>query len=374
MKNITEEAKGMKYIQNIWMLAVLGWVLVGCGGKTETVAEDKKTFVLSDTMMAKIETAEAEVEPVMGRLRLNGKVEANEDKLVEIFPLVGGNVAEVNVELGQFVEKGTILAVIRSGEVADYERELTDAESDVAVAEKNLRITQDLYDSKLTGDKDLLAVKKELDKAKAELKRIQEIFHIYGITNNAEYVVRSPISGFIIEKNITRDMQLRSDNSGNIFTVAQITDVYVTANVYETDISKIKEGMMTKINVLAYPDRLFEGRIDRIFTVLDPATQTMKVRIKLPNADFALKPEMNATISVEYNDGDQRMVSVPSSAVIFDKNKNFVMIFKDKYNIETRVVEIYRQNGDVAYVSSGLKSGEKVVSKNQLFLYDALND
>lgn len=353
-------------------LGCMTWV--GCKHKEVPPADDKVTFALSDTMMSRIDTAEVKMMPVQGRLMLNGKVQANEDNTVEIFPLVGGNVSEVNVELGEYVDKGKVLAVIRSGEVADYERQLTDAESDVAVAEKNLKITQDLYDSKLTGDKDVLAAKKELDKAKAELKRVQEIFRIYGINNNAEYVVRAPISGFIIAKNITRDMQLRSDNSGSIFTVAQISDVYITANVYETEISKIKEGMPVKINVLAYPDRLFEGKIDRIFTVLDPATQTMKVRIKLPNSDYALKPEMNATVSINYDEGSERLPAIPSSAVIFDKSRNFVMVFKDRYNIETRPVEVKRTNGELSYITSGVKPGEKVVSRNQLFIYDALND
>lgn len=366
--------KVMKYTHRYLLGLGCLFVLFGCGHKSEKIENNHSTFVLSDTMMQRIEVSEAKSELVQGQLRLNGKVQANEDKLVEIRPLVGGNVSEVNVELGEFVNKGAVLAVIRSGEVADFERELTDAESDVAVAEKNLRITQDMYDSKLSGDKDLLAARKELDKAKAELKRIQEVFRIYGINNKAEYLVTAPFSGFVIQKNITRDMQLRSDNAENIFTIAQISEVYVTANVYETEISKIKEGMPAKINVLAYPDRIFEGKIDRIFTVLDPATQTMKVRIKLPNEDFSLKPEMNATITVDFNDGDMKMIAVPSSAVIFDKSKNFVMVFKDQYNIETRSVEVYRQNSTVTYISSGLKEGEKVVSKNQLFLYDALND
>lgn len=364
----------MKYIHILLLVSAGGAVLTGCRKKPVAVPDDRKTFVLSDTMLAHTQTAEVKLMPVQGRLLFNGKVQANEDNLVEIFPLVGGNVSEVNVELGEYVEKGKTLAVIRSGEVADYERQLTDAESDVAVAEKNLRITQDLYESKLAGDKDLLAVRKELDKAKAELKRVQEIFRIYGINSNAEYVVRAPISGFVISKNITRDMQLRSDNTANIFTLAQISDVYVTANVYETEISRIKEGMLAKINVLAYPDRLFEGKIDRIFTVLDPETQTMKVRIKLPNPDYALKPEMNATITVNYTEDTRQMPAVPSSAIIFDKNRNFVMIFKDKYNIETRPVEVARQNGEFSYISAGVQPGEKVVSKNQLYIYDALND
>lgn len=360
---------------SVWLYGGLCCVaLSGCGSKPAFTDEEKKTFVLSDTMLARTETVEVKEMQVQGRLLFNGKVQANEDNLVEVYPLVGGNVTEVNVELGQYVKKGTILAVIRSGEVADYERQLTDAESDEAVAEKNLKITQDLYESKLAGDKDVIAAKKELDKAKAELKRVQEIFRIYGINNNAEYVVKAPISGFVIEKNITRDMQLRSDNASNIFTLAEISDVYVTANVYETEISKIKEGMPTRINVLAYPDKVFEGKIDRIFTVLDPESQTMKVRIKLPNLDYALKPEMNATITVNYDDGNEKLPAVPSSAIIFDKSRNYVMIFKDKYNIETRQVEVNRQNGELTYISAGVKAGEKVVSKNQLFIYDALND
>lgn len=364
----------MQYRYIYILIAGMAFLGTGCNQPKDVPQTDRSTFVLSDTMLARIETAEAQLMKVTGILRLNGKVKANEDKLVEIHPLVGGNVSDVNVELGQFVQKGEVLAVIRSGEVADFERELTDAESDVAVAEKNVRITQDLYDSKLAGDKDLLASKKELEKARAELKRIQEIFRIYGINNKAEYVIVAPFSGFIIEKNITRDMQIRSDNADNIFTVAQISDVYVTANIYETEISRIKEGMVAKINVLAYPDRVFEGKIDRIFNVLDPSSQTMKARIKLANEDFALKPEMNATLTVAYDDGNREKLAVPSSAVIFDKNRYYVMIFKDRYNIETREIDVYRQNPDFTYINSGLTEGEKVISKNQLFIYDALND
>lgn len=363
---------------NIIQYSVLGIgicaLLTGCKNKTMPEDKEQSTFVLSDTMLANTQTAEAQTMNVTGHLQLNGKVKANEDKLVEIYPLVGGNVTEVNVELGQFVEKGAVLAIIRSGEVADFERELTDAESDVAVAEKNLRITQDLYESKLAGDKDILASKKELDKANAELKRIQEVFRIYNINNKAEYVIKAPFSGFIIEKNITRDMLLRSDNTNTIFTLAQIDEVYITANVYETEISKIKEGMNAKIHVLAYPDRTFEGKIDRIFSVLDPETQTMKIRIKLPNTDYALKPEMNATLSITYDEGNEKMIGIPSAAVIFEKNKHFTMVFHDKYNIETRPIDVFKESGDITYIKSGLQEGEKVVTQNQLFIYDALND
>jgi cobalt-zinc-cadmium efflux system membrane fusion protein len=145
------------------------------------------------------------------------------------------------------------------------------------------------------------------------------------------------------------------------------------ANVYESDISLIEPHMQAEVHTLSYPDSTFTGHIDKIYNILDPETRTMKVRIKLNNTGYLLKPEMNATINLAYNEGKD-LIAIPSSAVIFDKSKNYVMVFHDKYNVETRPVEIYKQTGRVTYISNGLKEGEKVISKNQLLIYDALND
>jgi membrane fusion protein, heavy metal efflux system len=99
----------------------------------------------------------------------------------------------------------------------------------------------------------------------------------------------------------------------------------------------------------------------------------MKVQIKLNNPDYLLKPEMRANIKLSYNE-DKNMIAIPSTAVIFDKNKNFVMVFKDKNNIETRQVEVFRQVGDMSYISAGLKADEKVMTTNGLLVYNALNN
>jgi cobalt-zinc-cadmium efflux system membrane fusion protein len=97
------------------------------------------------------------------------------------------------------------------------------------------------------------------------------------------------------------------------------------------------------------------------------------VRIKLQNPDFLLKPEMKVTVKIS-NTLKEKMLAVPSSAVIFDKSRNFVMIYKDRFNIQTRKVDVFRQVGDLTYISSGLKEGEDVITQNQLLIYDALND
>ncbi|MNR58591.1 copper/silver efflux system membrane fusion protein CusB [compost metagenome] len=86
-----------------------------------------------------------------------------------------------------------------------------------------------------------------------------------------------------------------------------------------------------------------------------------------------LKPDMNANIKLSFNE-NQSMIAVPSKAIVFDKSKNFVVVFKDRNNIETRQVEVYRVVGDTTYISSGLKENEKVITNNQLFIYGALNN
>ncbi len=358
----------------IYSLVLASLLLSMACAKKETVqVEEKATFVLSDTMQTRIKIDTAKNEPVRSQLKLIGKITADENKLVEVFPLVGGNVADVNVELGDYVEKGKVLAVIRSGEVADYERQMIDAQSDLLVAQKNLRVAEDLFESKLNSERDVISARKEVEKSQAEMSRIQEVFRIYGLGKRSEYVVKAPISGFIIEKHINRDMQLRSDKADNIFTIAQINDVWVSANVYETDIARIRNGMDACVQTISYSDRIFKGKVDRIFNILDPETKTMKVRIKLQNPDYILKPEMNATVTLSFAE-DRQMLAVPSSAIIFDKSKHFLMIFKDRYNIETREVEVYKQLGVTTYVKSGLQESERVISQNQLFIYDALND
>lgn len=336
----------------------------------EPVAEK---FSLTDTMLRHTEFATAAEQQVTGNLRLFGKITADNSRQAQVYPVVGGNVVKVNVELGDFVKQGQVLAVIRSGEVADYEKQRLDAINDVAIAEKNLQVANDLYAGKLTSEKDKLLAEKELQKAKAALQRINEIFRIYSIGAGASYNVVAPISGFVIDKNITENMQLRSDKGEAMFSIAQIDEVWVMANVNESDISRISQGLDAEVSTISYPGKIFKGKVDRIFNVLDDNTKAMKVRITIPNPDLQLKPEMSAIISLHIGQQDS-MIAIPSSAVIFDKSRYWVMVFKSRDSIETRQVYVHSENGELTYIKSGLSRGEKVISKNQMLIYDALND
>jgi cobalt-zinc-cadmium efflux system membrane fusion protein len=333
----------------------------------------KPAFVLNDSMAAHMELAEATVETVKGQLTLNGKVSADENNVMDVFPLLGGNVREINALLGQRVSKGQDLAVIFSSEIAEYDKDRREAEQNLELAEKSLKNAQEMYEAKIIAEKEMLPMRYEVEKIKLVLKRLDETKKMYGGNANSEYVVKAPMSGFIVHKNISKDQVLRPDNAASIYTIAEINEVWILANVYEADIARVKEGQTAQIQVLSYPDEVFTGKIDRIFNVLDPATQTMKVRITLPNAGYKLKPEMNCVVNLQF-DETQQLIAVPSKSVVFDKSKNFVMVFKDKNNIETREVSIYKTVGDKTYITQGLQTGEKVISQQQLFIYDAIND
>jgi cobalt-zinc-cadmium efflux system membrane fusion protein len=359
-------------MKNIFLILVGTMILASCHhAKPADAGQDH--FSLTDTMFASTKFAEAKLQDVKSDLKLYGNVTADNSKSAQVFPIVGGNIEKVNVELGDHVNKGQVLAVIRSGEVADYEKQKMDALNDVTVAEKNLQVAKDLAQSKLNTQQDVAEAQTELEKAKASLDRINQLYSIYNLKEGAIYNVTAPISGYIIEKNINPNIVLTNSNLSNLFSIADINEVWIMANVNESDIRLISQGMEASIKTISYPDKIFKGKVDRIFNILDPDTKTMKVRIRIPNSDLALKPGMSATVVLQY-DENRKLIGIPSSAVIFDKSKDWVMVYHDRSHIETRPVTVYNQVGDLAYISDGLQEGETVITQNQILIYDALND
>jgi cobalt-zinc-cadmium efflux system membrane fusion protein len=347
-------------------------VINGCAEK-KVVTETPEAFILTDTMVKTTTTAPALIVPLKNQLNFYGKITADNNKLIEVFPIVGGNVVKVNVELGDYVNKGQILAIIRSTEVDDFEKQLFDAKNDLLVAKNNLKVVQELYEGKLNAERDVIEAKSHVEKAASQLNRMEETYKVYNIKAGSIYEVKAPISGFIIEKHINSDMLLRSDKTDNIFDIAQINEVWAIANVNESDINQVKLGENASVTTLSDPDKIHYGKVDKIFNIIDPQTKAMRVRIILKNPTYLLKPEMRATIKLSYTE-DKSMIAIPSNAVIFDKSKNYVMIYHDKNNIETRQVEVFRQVDNLTYISSGLKENEKVINHNQLLIYDAIND
>lgn len=359
----------MKFKIQTLILGLL--ILSACASKVKQ--EEDVKFRMSDTMLQKCPVEPVELKEVESEMRLFGKIEPDNNKMAQVYSILGGNVISINVELGDYVKKGQVLAVIRSTEVAEFQKELLNAKSELEMAKKSLQVAQELNTSKLNSDRDVKIAEGELKSAQSELSRIQEVYGIYKLDGGSTFKIVAPISGFVVQKDINQNELLRPDNSNVLFSIAEINEMWVMAYVNESDISKIQLGYDAEVSTLSFPDEKYLGKIDKIFNTIDPETKAMKVRVRIPNANFKLKPDMNATIVVR-NKENRKMIAVPSSAIIFDKSKNWVMVFKDRGDISTRKVEVFRTINNMTYISYGLEEGEKVIVKNGILIYNAIND
>ena len=352
---------------------LFGSLLGACSGKGEQPKVEPTTLCLTDSLLRIVSVDTVHVCEVVDELTLNGRVTFNQDQVANVYPMFGGTVTELRAEIGDFVHKGEVLAVIRSGEVADYEKQLKEAEQQLLLARRNMDATQDMYTSGMASDKDVLQAKQELASAEAEERRIKEIFSIYHFSGNAFYQLKSPVSGFIVEKQISRDMQLRPDQGDALFTISGLSDVWVMADVYESDISKVSEGADVRISTLAYPERTFTGTIDKAYHLLDSESKTMNVRIKLKNEDYLLKPGMFTNVSVKCKAEDTSMPRIDSHALVFEGGKNYVVTVEPDQRLKIKEVDVYKQLSKECYVRSGLSEGDRVLNNNVLLVYNALN-
>ena len=369
-------------IRKIFLYALLITFVSGCN-HTDSGVSDSKQYCLTDSLLKKCSIDTVKSEMVTNELNLTGKVTFNEDNVVKIVPLVGGHVQEVKVSLGDFVKEGQILAIVKSSDMAGFYNEFVTSKSNLAITKKNFETTKDFYKSGLSSEKDLLTAEKEFQKAQSILNKNNEIIKIYGGAGNADentdavYYIKSPIDGFVVDKNLTSGTEIRYDDNTNLFTISGLKDVWVIANLYETDMGKIQIDFEAEINTLGYKDKIFKGKIDKMSNVLNPETKALNVRISLDNPDYLLKPGMFAQIVVRYPE-NKKMLSVPKNSVVFDENKNFVVKYEDKCNLRMLQITSLKTVGDRTFFESyngtkeGINKNDRVITRNALFVFTAL--
>lgn len=351
-------------------VVLTGFTLQSCHHAEE---QEKDTrFQVTDTLLHSLLMDTVKEANALSQITLTGAIAPDENKMVKIFPMVSGVAQDVHVQLGDVVQKGQTLAIMRSAEVAGFTRDYVSAEADVRNTKRILESTQDMYKSGLSSQKDVEQAKSDYDKAVAESKRAGTVISIDKSNANG-YVVKSPLSGYVVEKNLTDNTQVRADNTQNMFTVADLSTVYVLANVYESDISKIQTGDPVKITTLSYPDKTFSGKIDRIDNMLDPDNKVMHARVKIENPGNLLKPGMFANVLIKARSGEN-LPEISSKALVFDNDRNYVIVVDGKAKVHVQPVTVAKTVEDRAYISSGLKPGQVVVASRQVYLYESLKD
>ena len=257
--------------------------------------------------------------------------------------------------------------------MAGYSNDLVNAETNLKVAKKNLDATQDMFSSGLASQKDVLSAEAGYEQAKSALSRVNKVLKINGSNNNGDYIIKAPISGFVVQKNATNNMSIRADNNTSLFTISDLKNVWIMANVYESNVSLVHTGDEVDITTLSYPNKIFKGKVDKIMNVLDPTNKVMKVRVVLANENYMLKPEMFANVTIN-NKENKQALCIPSTALIFDNSQYYVLIYKSNTDVKIAPVQVINTVGNKTYLAGGVAQGDKIIASQSLLIYDALNN
>ncbi len=368
--------KTMKTLKNyLAIIIIISITFFSCKEKKVEQPVDERICV-SDSMAKIITIDSATISNTGSEIKLSGAVSFDDKKVSKVYPFSSGQVLQVNVSVGDKVRKGQTLAVIRSADVSGNYSDLSTAGNDMAIAKKQMENQQSLYKNGIASEREMIEAKENFSKAATTVTKLKNQIAINGgghTRSNGTYNITAPISGYVVEKKINQGGFIRGDANDNLFTVGDVSEVWVVANVYETDIAKIKQGYAAQVTTLAYPDKVFTGIVSDVSNILDPVTKVMKIRVKLPNTNGMLKPEMFTSIIITNKEGENN-ISISSKAITSENGKDYVIIYKNKCDLKVQEVEIIKTVGEKTYIRSGLKQGDKVIAGNQILLFKALTE
>jgi cobalt-zinc-cadmium efflux system membrane fusion protein len=327
------------------------------------VTLDPNLYTVEHAELFKLATVETRDLPTT--LNANGSVTPDVNRTIHVTSQGSGRVVELKVRLGDYVKKGQKLLSIRSGDLAGAFSDYQKAAADERLAQKALERAQLLYSHGALAEKDLQVAEDTEEKAKVDVQNTEQHVRILGgdpAHSSSVIELRAPISGTIVEQNISGFEGIKSlDNTPNLFTIADLTQVWVLCDVYENDLGEVHLGDTAAIRVNAYPDKTYQGKVSDISRVLDPATRSAKLRIVLANGDGSLRPGMFAVAAFRSRKSQSRIV-VPSTAVIRLQDKDWA--FRKDGAQQFRRVEVHTLGGiadGMQPIQDGLKAGEQVV-------------
>ncbi len=366
-------------------VAALG--LTACGNQTEQPPVAGKEPGSAQTGVLRLTSEEIkrtalEVAPVsrggfVSHREFPATVQPNENELAEVTTLIRGRVVKVHVDVGTDVKKDTLLAMLHSTDLGLAQGAYLKAAARLHEAELVYERARDLHQHKAVSLAELQRREAELKTARAEARESQNRLELLGVppseidrlnrehTIKADVPLRAPFDGRVIMRNITRGEVVETQQK--LFTVADLSDVWVVGNVPEKDVHFIRKDQKIEVIASAYPHALFPGTITYVGDVLDPATRTMRLRVTVPNVDRLLKPEMFATVRV-YGAPSDESLTVPLAAVQNGSAGKVLFVRRTPDEFEIRTVTLGKEQGEVVTVLSGVKEGEEVVTKGSFIL------
>jgi membrane fusion protein, heavy metal efflux system len=322
-----------------------------------------------------------------------GKVAIDEDRSTPVFSPYAGRVTKLLARPGDGVTQGQPLFVIEAADTVQAQNDfiaamtgLNKARSALDLAQLQHRRAKDLFEGKAVPQKDfqqaeatLIQAQNDLRSTQTALEATRNKLRILGFTDeaissfqekgsiNPNTTIYSPITGTVVQRKVGPGQYVNSGASDPVFVIGDLSTVWLTAFVRETDASNVSVGQDVAFNVLALPGRPLTARINYVGAAIDPATRRLLVRATIDNKDGLLKPEMFANVTI-YSASDHPAVGVPKQALIYEGGQVRVWVAHEDKSIELRQIKTGLTNGDLVEVEGNLKPGEQIVTKGSLFI------
>jgi len=312
-------------------------------------------------------------------LRAPGVVEPNAYKLVTVTPLISGRLTRVTAELGQRVQRGQTIAQIFSPELAESQTRYISARAELEAHERELARTEKLVQIGAASRQELERIHAEHTARRAELQTVASRLQLLGLsakaieglgpgkTVGATTNVPAPISGVVTER--AANVGLNVDQATKLFTVVDLSSVWVVADVYEKDFARVRIGTQATITTAAYPDLVLRGRVSYIDPQVSPVTRTAKARLEVPNARQELRLGMYAEAQFGSEDGASTPM-IPRSAVqnVADRTVVYLVDPKQPGRFVEREVRLGALAGDHVSVLAGVRPGDVVVGEGSFYV------
>src|SRR4051794_41020747 len=347
-------------------------------------------------MPTPVEWASLSIEPVIEKpFRAEhvteGKIAIDEDRSTPVFSPYAGRVTKLLVKPGDGVVKGQPLFTIEAADTVqaqnDYITAMTamnKAKSALGLAEIQDKRAKDLFEGKAVPLKDYQQSQANLIQAQNDMRSSQTAFEaarnklrIFGLSEddidafrrqgriNPEITIAAPIAGTVVQRKIGPGQYVSAGASDPVYVIGDLSTVWLTAFMRETDAAAVTVGQEVIFSVLALPGRTMSARLDYVATAIDPATRRLLVRATIDNRDGQLKPEMFANVTI-LSPSDHPAVGVPKTALIYEADQARVWVAHEDKSIELRQIKPGLTNGDIVEVLGNLKAGETIVTKGSL--------
>jgi membrane fusion protein, heavy metal efflux system len=325
-----------------------------------------------------------------------GKIAVNEDSSTPIFSPYAGRVTKLQAKPGEFVRRGQLLFVVEATDTVQGLNDFIAALSAEKSARSKLNLAQivekranDLYAGKAVPLKDwqqaqadLAAAQNDMRSSETAVEAARNRLRILGRSEEEIAVfeekrqispdtpIYSPIDGTVVQRKVGPGQYTNSAATDPAFVIGDLSTVWLTAFVRETDSSYVSVGQDISFSVLAAPGRKFQARINYVASAFDPVTRRLLVRATVENKDGVLRPEMFANVTL-YSNSDRSKIEtlgVPRDAVIYEGDVPRVWVAHDDQSIELRRVKLGLTNARMVQVLAGVRAGEKVITRGSLFI------